>query len=85
MVAAAKEERDGVETLSLFRNARIFTTAPPEETESWLTIMCGASRQGRRGLVRLAGEELYYWSQKNGYEPRIAALTAALSALAVTG
>ena len=67
MAAAAVEENDGCETLSLFRDVRIFSTAPPDETHSWSVIMHYASRHGDRDFVRTIGNDLYNWARNNGY------------------
>jgi hypothetical protein len=72
--AAQREEPNGIVTLSLIRDARVFTTAPKDETESWEVLIGAASKQGmRKGLIAF-GEELRDWSKKNGY--RLALLTS---------
>lgn len=55
-----KEQADGAETLELFRLARVFSTAPAEETSLTLIVMRAWSREGDRDALMQFGTELYY-------------------------
>ena len=87
MDAADREVDNDAETLSLFRDVDIFTTAPREETEDCKLFLRFASRTGDREFVRMIGDRLYFWAKNNGYGamPKVAALTGALSVVAAVG
>jgi len=65
--AASIEEDNDVVTLSLIRDARVFTTAPLEETREWEILIGAVSKRGDRAGVIAFGEILRDWSKKNGY------------------
>lgn len=62
---ASSEQANGVETLSLFRLMRVFSTATKAETESWTPEFKYWSRRGDSAALIQHGTELYY----GGYDP----------------
>jgi len=80
--AAQKEEANGVVTLSLIRDARVFSTVPRDETETWEILIGAASKQGMRNGLVAFGEELRDWSKKNGYRLALSFNSGAAALLA---
>lgn len=64
---AHAEQANGAETLSLFRLVPKFSTAPIEETNSWMVLFKAASRKGDTEALIEWGTELFNWSKDNGY------------------
>ena len=80
--AAQQENANGCVNLSLIRDARVFTTAPQSETESWEILIEAASQQGMRDGLVAFGEILRDWSKKNGYQ--LGAITSGGATLLLT-
>ncbi len=62
---ASSEQANGVETLSLFRLVRVFSTAIKTETDQTTVCMRYWSRKGDSAALIQYGTELYY----GGYDP----------------
>ena len=63
----ALETANGAETLSLFRLARNFSTAPKEDTDNMLVVFRYWSRKGDQEALLQYGEELRNWTKDNGF------------------
>jgi hypothetical protein len=62
---ASLEQANGVETLSLFRLVRVFSTATKSETDQTVVCMRYWSRKGDSAALIQHGTELYH----GGYDP----------------